>query len=109
MEQKENGSELKSYSVPEIIKTVSNIQTNELLVEAFDLVPGKTYCFEMLKDGKKLELNWEVNANEFNIPFIRCLSTGAVAYFSNDGNIFMFRHYEGRKDTLLYLFFPCSI
>jgi len=105
LEQKESSFELKNYSVPEINKSVSNIQTNELLVEAFDLVPGKTYCFEMLKDGKKLELNWEVDANEFNIPFIRCLSTGAVAYFSNDGNIFMFRHYEGRKDTLLYYFF----
>jgi urea transporter len=105
LEQKENCFELKNYSVPEINKAVSNIQTNELLVKAFDLVPGKTYCFEMLKDEKKVELKWEVDANEFNIPFIRCLSTGAVAYFSNDGNIFMFRHYEGKKDTLLYYFF----
>ena len=105
MAQKENGFELKNYSVPEINKAVSNIQTNDLLVKAFDLVPGKTYCFDMLKNGKKEELKWEVDANEFNIPFIRCLSTGAVAWFSNDGNIFMFRHYEGRKDTLLYYFF----
>ncbi len=105
LEQKESGFELKNYSVPVINKSVSNIQTNELLAEAFDLVPGKTYCFDMLKDGKKEELRWEVDANEFNIPFIRCLSTGALAYFSNDGNIFMFRHYEGRKDTLLYYFF----
>ena len=105
VEQKENGFEFKNYCVPDTDKRVSNIQTNELLVKAFDLVPGKAYCFDMLKDGKKEELKWEVDANEFNIPFIRCLSTGAVAYFSNDGNMFMFRHYEGRRDTLLYYFF----
>lgn len=105
MQQKENGFEFKNYSVPEVNQAVSNIQTNDLLVKAFDLVPGKTLCFEVLKDGKKEKIKWEVDANEFNIPFIRCLSSGAVAYFSNDGDIFMFRHYEGKTKTLLYFFF----
>ncbi|HBE42042.1 MAG TPA: peptidase M23, partial [Bacteroidales bacterium] len=105
MQQKENGFEFKTYSVPEVNQAVSNIQTNDLLVKAFDLVPGKTLCFEVLKDGKKEKIKWEVDANEFNIPFIRCLSTGAVAYFSNDGDLLMFRHYEGKTKTLLYFFF----
>ena len=105
MLQKDNGFEFKTNSVPEINKAVSNIQTNDLLVKAFDFVPGKTFCFEILKDGKKEKIKWEVDANDFNIPFIRCLSTGAVAYFSNDGDLFMFRHYEGKFRTLLYFFF----
>jgi len=105
MEQKENRFELKNYSVPEVNMAVSNIQTNELLVKAFDLVPGKTICFEFLEDGKKEKQKWEVDANEFNMPFVKCLSSGAIAYFSNDSNLFMFRHYEGKKDTLLYFFF----
>jgi urea transporter len=105
MQQRENSFEFKNYSVPEIGHAVSNIQTNDLLVNAFNLVPGKIFCFELLKNGEKEKMKWEVDANEFNVPFVRCLSTGATAYFSNDGNLFMFRHYEGRKDTLLYFFF----
>lgn len=105
LEIRENGAELKNYSIPDVNQSVSNIQTNELLVNAFELVPGKTLCFEMLKNGKKEIQKWEVDANEFNIPFIRCLSSGAVAYFSNDGNLFMFRHYEGKRNSLLYYFF----
>jgi len=105
MELKENGFELKNYSVPELNRSVSNIQTNELLANAFDLVPGKNFCFELIRDGKKEIDRWEVDANEYNIPFIKCLTSGAIAYFSNDGNLFMFRHYEGKKNTLLYFFF----
>jgi len=105
MELKEDGFVLKNYSVPETGRSVSNIQTNELLANAFDIVPGKNFCFEVNKNGKKEIHRWEVDANEYNIPFIKCLSSGAIAYFSNDGNLFMFRHYEGKKDTLLYFFF----
>ena len=105
MEQKENGFELRNYSVPAVNQGVSNIQTNELLVNAFDLVPGKSFCFKVVREGKSDIQRWEVDANEFNIPFIKCLSSGSIAYFSNDGNLFMFRHYEGKKDTLLYFFF----
>ena len=105
MEQRENAFILRNYSVPEVNQAISNIQTNELLVRAFELVPGKTLSFEVMKDGKKQIERWEVDANEFNIPFVKCISTVAIAYFSNDGNLFMFRHYEGKKDTLLYFFF----
>ena len=105
MEQKEKRFELKNYTVPEVNRWVSNIRTNELLLKAFDFVPGKTFCFEVIRDGKKEHCRWEVDANEYNIPFIRCISTGALAYFSNDSNLFRFRHYEGRKNTLLYFFF----
>ena len=50
-------------------------------------------------------MKWQVNTNEYNQPFIKCLTSGAVAWFSNDGSLFMFRHYSGQKDTLLYYFF----
>ena len=105
MEQTVNGFVLKNYSVPAENQKVSNIQTNELLVKAFGMVPGKSFCFEVDREGKSEIQRWEVDANEFNIPFVKCLTSGAIAYFSNDGNLFMFRHYEGKKDTLLYYFF----
>ena len=97
--------DMKNFSVPASDQKVSNIQTNELLVRAFDLIPGKTFCFESLQNREKTKVRWEVNTTEFNIPFIKCLSTGSVVYFTNDGNLFMCSHYQGKKNTLLYFFF----
>jgi hypothetical protein len=87
---------------------ISNIEKNELLSHGYDFTPGRTLCFESFENGKKEKHVWEVNTNEYNIPYIRCLSTGALAYFSNDGRLFLFRHYEGEKNTLLYYFFLAS-
>ncbi|HLN20605.1 MAG TPA: urea transporter [Bacteroidales bacterium] len=101
--------EFMNYSIPEITQLVTNVQTNELLVKAFDFIPGKTFCFESDINGKKEFHRWEVDANEYNIPFIRCLTSGSVAYFSNDGELFMFRHYDGKKNTLLYYFFLAAL
>ena len=105
MKHMQEGLDLNSYAIPGDNHEISNIQPNELLVKAFDFVPGKTYCFEATRNGINEYHKWEVNTNEFNIPFIKCLSSGAQAYFSNDGDLFMFRHYEGSRDSLLYFFF----
>ena len=58
-----------------------------------------------MRNGRTEKNHWEISTNEYNIPCFRCLTTGSVAYFSNDGNLFLFRHYEGKRDTLLYYFY----
>lgn len=101
----ESGFELKNYSVPQSDNRISNIERNDLMANAYDLIPGKTLCFETEAEGRTEKVIWEINTNEFNSPFIKCKTTGAVAWFSNDGNLFLFRHYDGPANTLLYHFF----
>lgn len=93
------------YKVPVREQKISNIEVNEIMCNAYDFVPGKTLCFETASGGTKQKIRWEINANEFNQPYIKCLYTGAVAWFSNDGSLFLFKHYDGPKNTLLYYFF----
>ena len=108
IEHKDTGYYLRNFAVPLSGHKISNIEKNELLSHGYDFTPGRTLCFESVENGKKEKHIWEVNTNEYNIPYIRCLSTGALAYFSNDGRLFLFRHYEGEKNTLLYYFFLAS-
>jgi urea transporter len=105
MELVNDKAELRTYRIPEEGNKISNIQTSELLVKAFDFIPGKTICFDAVIEGKNEKFRWEAGTTEFNVPFIRCFSSGAVAYFRNDGNMFIFTHYEGKRNTLLYYFF----
>ena len=108
LDHKNKGIDLKKFSVPAVNEEVSNIKTNELLVRTFDFIPGKTFCFESIQNDSIKKFHWEINTTEFNIPFIKCLETGSVLYFTNDGNLFMCSHYEGKKNTLLYFFFLAS-
>jgi urea transporter len=108
IEHNQTGYELKNYSVPSTNMRISNIEKNELLCNGFDMIPGKSLSFDTTRNGFSKKVTWEIGTNEFNNPFIKCLSTGAVAWFSNDGSLFLFRHYDGPKDTLLYYFFQAT-
>lgn len=108
IEHHETGFDLKNYSVPVNDLKISNVEKNELLCRGFELIPGKTLCFETRRNAKTAKEIWEISTNEFNQPFIKCTSTGAIAWFSNDGSLFLFQHYDGPKDTLLYYFFQAT-
>ncbi len=108
IEHNTSGYELKNYSVPLIGKKISNVEKNELLQNGFDLIPGKKLSFETVIDGNKNRDIWEINTNEYNQTFIKCTTTGALAWFSNDGSLFLFQHYSGPKNTLLYYFFQAT-
>jgi urea transporter len=105
---RDSGFDLKNFSIPLKDQKISNVEKNDLISRGFDFIPGKTICFDSVKNGVKEKQVWEVSTNEYNIPYIKCLSTGSIAYFSNDGSLFLFRHYEGTKNTLLYFFFLAS-
>jgi len=100
-----NGFSLCNFSSPDKGDRVSNIEVNQLISNAFDFIPGRRYSFEVSQDGSKSAENWEVNTDEYNNSFLKCEQTGSVAYFVNDGNLMMFRHYEGNKRDLLYWFY----
>lgn len=104
LHQKE-GFSLKSFAYPVKDDLVSNIEQNELLYQAFHFIPGQRYYWEVSLNGKITSSAWEVDTDPYNNAFIRCRETGAMAYFTNDGQMMYFTHYAGNKQCLLYYFF----
>lgn len=97
---------LKSYTIPEQDQKVANIETQELLANAFHFIPGQQITYEVTKSDNSQEIiNWEVRGNMYNQVFIYCSRTGSKAFLMNDGGIHYFTHFEGDKDTLLFYFY----
>lgn len=102
----EKGKELKSYSKPARNDKVSNIAISGILKNAFGLIPGKRFSWEVREGGDEAgKVNWEVRTNEFNQPYIECLNTGSRAFFEEDGALLFFTHFEGDRSSLLYYFY----
>ncbi|TFH37352.1 MAG: peptidase M23 [Bacteroidia bacterium] len=99
------GFSLHNFSTPLKGERISNIEVNPLITSAFELIPGRNLSFRVDYNGRESIESWEVNTDEYNNSFIRCEKTGSMAYFVNDGNLMMFRHYKGSRTELLYWFY----
>jgi urea transporter len=97
----------KSYTIPAKSDTLSNITRNNTLYKTFHFVPGQILKFEVIDSasGKTITLLWQVRADMYNNTFLFCEKTKAKAWFKNDGNLFYFTFYEGKKNTLLFYFY----
>jgi len=99
------GFELSQFEIPQKDQKVSNIEVNELIHQAFDFVPGQTLRFKVFQNKSESLEEWEVHTDPYNNPYIYCIQNHAKAWFTNDGNLLYFKHFEGSKNTLLYYFF----
>ena len=93
------------YKKPIKNQFVSNIDTNELLANAFSFVPGKRLCWKHENGAKTSLVYWIVDTTVYNIPFIFEENSGSKAYFRKGDGIFMFTHFEGDKNSVLYQFY----
>lgn len=101
-----NGYELKTYERPAKDQVVTNVVKNDSLAKAFGFIPGQAITFEMSENGGIIkQVNWDVKADMYNYTYLECRETGSKAYFYNEGNLFYFTHFEGRKDCFLYYFY----
>jgi urea transporter/murein DD-endopeptidase MepM/ murein hydrolase activator NlpD len=106
----DEGYEFKQFEKPLENETISNIEKNILLTEAYKFLPGRKFKF-LVKDTEKEEeetIEWEVEVDYYNNSYLYCKNTKSKAYFFNDGNIHYFRHFDGDKDSLLFYFFMAS-
>lgn len=95
---------LKLYEIPLKNEQVSNLAPEPALVKAFHFIPGQNIEFSC-DNGTFPDGTWKVNADLYKNQFIEDSSTGAKAYFTTDGSMFFFTHYEGSHDSLLYFFY----
>lgn len=96
--------ELKNYAVPEKDEKVSNIEPNELLGKALQLVPGQILRFSGNgTSGEKVSLMAETDA--WNQTWLKDMNSGSKALYVSDESQFYFTYYEGNRNSPLYYLF----
>lgn len=96
---------LRSFTVPSAGACVSHPTPDNLLREAFSLQPGLR--MRVQADGGKAE-EWEVCVSPWNESYLRIIGGRDFAYFLNDGIVFRFTNYFGRRDSLLHQFYRAA-
>lgn len=97
---------LRSFDYPKESDSVSTVSGSDLLKNAFHFLPGQLIKFKVSEgDEPSREIVWEVQADIYNRTYLYCHQSGAKAYFQQDGTLFFFTFFEGKKRTLLYYFF----
>jgi urea transporter/murein DD-endopeptidase MepM/ murein hydrolase activator NlpD len=107
--KKQNNKDIfHSFEYPKEGETIKNVRSTNLLVEAFNFIPGKKIRVELsTKNDKNSEL-WTIHTNSANQTYIHSDKGLAVAYFINDGSCFYFTEYYGEKSSLLYCFYEAA-
>ncbi|MBM4175258.1 MAG: hypothetical protein FJ213_03655 [Ignavibacteria bacterium] len=105
--RKENGFILKSAEFPNQGDLIQNLDINKTLKDAFNLKLGDKLKFKFNKAGKEHYEEWEVKLDFTNTLYIETSGT-ATATFYNDGEVFYFTSYVGKKNTVLYHFYLAS-
>lgn len=100
--KEENKYNLHTFNIPKEGEVVCNVSNTKLLTESFNFIPGKTLEFET-QNGEIIK--WEVFVNSLNQTYIYCYDSKAVAYFVNDGTMFYFTDFYGKKSSLLHDFY----
>ncbi len=100
-----NGMDLKIFGKPENRDTVLAVAADDVLSEAFHIMPGQTISAQKNEGKKSKETQWYVEKNIYNETYIRCSETGAVAYYFVDDKTFYFQNYFGSEKSDLFLFY----
>jgi urea transporter len=101
----DNKNSLASYSVPSEGELIGNPEVNTSIKKAFDLQPG--YTAKLTRENGATE-SWEVFKDELGQSCIYCKTTGAAAYFINNGTMFYFTSFYGDQQSLLYYFYQAA-
>lgn len=103
-----NYYELKSYDFPLKDEKVQKLEINSKVKEAFNFEYGDKFHLQYEKDGKLISEFWEVKIDPYNISYIES-STGSIATFFNDEEVFYFTSYIGTKKDALYHFYLAAV
>jgi len=107
VERKNDNYSIHFFDKPKQNQIVSNILPTENLTEAFKFIPGQKlyFNFRNSKTDEIKEIEWDVLVDYYNNPYLYCPKTKAVAYYRNDGKVFMFTEFVGSQKSELFYFY----
>lgn len=101
-----NGSvSFHHYESPLLNECVSNVRNTPLLQNAFDFTMHRTVATDIHFHDHIRKSRWEVLTDIYNQSYLWEKDTLSAAYFVNDGTLFRFTRFEGKKSSLLYIFY----
>ena len=100
---KTRNQKLKTHAVPHIGDMVRPPVPQPQLARALHLPPGQVLEVRPAEapPGTPSQ-RWEVFTDAYNARYLRCHTTGAVAYFEQDGAVLQFTAYYGSRRAALY-------
>jgi hypothetical protein len=100
-EERDQKPLLRIGEIPKVGSVVYNVPVSSLASEALQAKPGR-----LLRVKQENETwIWRIATDAYNKTYIRCDKTGSTAYFENDGTLFYFTDFEGKKSSPLYFFY----
>ncbi len=102
VDQKDPQDKLRSFKIPVEGTALSALEINSTLKQAFKLQPGYMATVTAANRGPEY---LEVYTDAFNQTYIYSKTTGATAYFINNGTAFYFTSFYGDQKSLLYYFY----
>ena len=98
---------LKTYARPGLNALVSNIEMNDSLRHAMQFIPGRKMRFSLISDHMEdpVMVNLSVKTDPYNNTYIENANGSAKAWFRSEAGMTYFTHFEGDKDSFLYLLF----
>jgi murein DD-endopeptidase MepM/ murein hydrolase activator NlpD len=100
--------QLHHFSVPHQGETVSPPTFNRTLSQALRLPPGYALDVRNADAPEAPAQRWEVFTDAYNLTYLRCQATDAVAYFAGDESVFYFTAFYGPETSWLYLFYQAA-
>ncbi|QEC79880.1 urea transporter [Mucilaginibacter ginsenosidivorax] len=98
----ENKNSFISHTIPTEGNLIGNPEIDTQIKKAFDFQPG--YIARLVSENGTIE-DWEVFKDALGQSYIYSKTTGAVAYFINNGVMFYFTSFYGDKKSILYNFY----
>ncbi|MBO2010041.1 urea transporter [Hymenobacter negativus] len=99
---------LHHFDVPRQNETVSPPTFNRTLSQALRFPPGYALNVRNPDTPDAPAQRWEVFTDAYNLTYLRCQTTGAVAYFAGDESVFYFTAFYGSEASWLYLFYQAA-
>lgn len=100
---------LIQYDIPLENDILENINKNESLTKAFHFIPGQKLSLVSTTNKKgreyKQNIEWEVITDVYNNTFIYCEKSNSRLYVINDGIFHQFKHFEGDRTSILFMFY----
>jgi len=101
LDQSNEKNKLQSFNIPTEGTELSPVEINTSIKQAFKLQPGYT----AIVSGNNRHEHFEVFTDALNQSYIYSETTGATAYFINNGTSFYFTSFYGDQNSLLYYFY----
>ena len=96
--------QLHMQAVPQLGDKVSSVQAHPSLRAAFHFVHGQKICWRVNNQPRQV-ITWQVSIDAYLNKFIYCEQSGAKAFFRVQEAMMYFTHFEGQRNSLLYLFY----